>query len=155
MPKVSIENICDSDIADLATLHALCFEESWQANVMKNVLSPPEAFGLGLKLNRKLVAFILFRGIVLEGEILSLAVDPLWRREGFAIGLLRATFLRARNKSIEEIFLEVAEDNKPARDLYKRFGFTQIGLRKAYYRRKSGLNVDALTLKLRLDSLLL
>ena len=61
----------------------------------------------------------------------------------------------ARNKSIEEIFLEVAEDNKPARDLYKRFGFTQIGLRKAYYRRKSGLNVDALTLKLRLDSLLL
>ena len=151
MRKVSISSIKDVDIRDVASLHAICFEEPWRSNVLKSILEAPGAFGLSLKTNKTLVAFLIFRGIIPEGEILSLAVDPDWRREGFALGLLRATFSKAKILGIEEVFLEVAEDNKPARNLYHYIGFIPIGRRKGYYKRSVGSNVDALTLKLRLD----
>ena len=37
MRKVSISSIKDIDLRDVANLHAICFEESWRANVLKSI----------------------------------------------------------------------------------------------------------------------
>ena len=44
------------------------------------------------------------------------------------------------------MFLEVAEDNAAARDLYERQGFRPVGRREDYYRTASG-TVAALVLR--------
>ena len=46
-----------------------------------------------------------------------------------------------------KLFLEVAEDNAPAQHLYHMLGFTAVGRRPGYYRRKTGPAVAALTLR--------
>jgi ribosomal-protein-alanine N-acetyltransferase len=41
----------------------------------------------------------------------------------------------ARERGVETVYLEVRESNEPALELYRRFGFSQIGLRRGYYDR--------------------
>lgn len=65
-----------------------------------------------------------------ETEILNLAVDPACRRKGVATTLL--AFLATRYPG--DIFLEVAEDNLPARQLYEREGWVNSGVRPLYYK---------------------
>jgi ribosomal-protein-alanine acetyltransferase len=64
-----------------------------------------------------------------QWEILNLAVDPAFRRRGVATELL----CELVHWSPGEIFLEVRESNAAARNLYKKLGFSEVGLRPAYY----------------------
>ena len=68
-----------------------------------------------------------------EAEILTLAVTPPMQRQGVARRLMEqaADFLRQRG--IRQWHLEVAADNRAARQLYRRLGFDETGRREAYY----------------------
>jgi ribosomal-protein-alanine N-acetyltransferase len=48
---------------------------------------------------------------------------------------------------MESIFLEVRYGNQPAKNLYQKFGFEQVGLRKDYYPLISGGREDAIIMK--------
>jgi ribosomal-protein-alanine N-acetyltransferase len=62
--------------------------------------------------------------------LLNLAVDPASRRRGVASALLRALEGEAQG----QLFLEVAEPNRPAIALYEHHGWVRNGVRKGYYR---------------------
>ena len=84
-----------------------------------------------------------------EAEILSIAVAPDWQRSGLGTRLIEGLVRASKRGEAAQIFLEVAEDNKAARALYSKLGFTETGRRKGYYKRSCGA-VDALTLALKL-----
>lgn len=148
MDDILIEGIEEADLPDIAALHAICFEDVWRADLLKRILSTPRAFGLFHRAEGEVAGFVLFRGASDEGEILSLAVTPSRRRNGLGLDLMQAALQCAAELDIATVFLEVAEDNLPARELYDRMGFAPVGRRAAYYRRTTGPSVDALTLKL-------
>jgi len=77
-----------------------------------------------------------------EAELLNLAVDPDFRRQGVASALLAALASAAGG----EIFLEVAETNTAATGLYLKFGWEQTGIRKGYY---SQGKINAIVMKKR------
>ena len=52
----------------------------------------------------------------------------------------------AIKNGLNALFLEVAVDNVPAKKLYAKTGFSKVGQRSKYYRRKNGLNADSYTL---------
>ena len=64
-----------------------------------------------------------------EAEVLSLVVDPVFRRRGIAARLLREVLGDGR----AVWYLEVRESNDAARNLYRRFGFEEVGRRPHYY----------------------
>ncbi len=84
-----------------------------------------------------------------EADIQTVAVRP--ERQGAGIGALLVTELlaEARRRGVGEVVLEVRADNEPAQRLYARFGFTQVGVRRGYYRAVDGHPVDALRLRWR------
>jgi [ribosomal protein S18]-alanine N-acetyltransferase len=84
-----------------------------------------------------------------EADIQTVAVRT--DRQGAGIGALLVTELLAetRRRGVGEVVLEVRADNEPARRLYARFGFTQVGVRRGYYRRLDGRPVDALLMRWR------
>ncbi len=88
--------------------------------------------------------------IVLAGggsaDIVSVAVAPELLRRGVATRLLLFALADLAGEGVEEITLEVAVDNAPARALYKRLDFREIGRRPGYYRRDREL-VDALVMR--------
>ena len=138
----------EPDLPAISALHAVCFEDAWRTDLLRRILDAPRAFGLSVREDGEVIGFVLFRGASDEGEILSLAVTPSRRREGLGHALLDAAFERAAGLGITGLFLEVAEDNHAARNLYGALGFRQVGRRAGYYRRRLGPSVDALTLRL-------
>jgi len=61
-----------------------------------------------------------------EVEVLNVAVDPAFRRQGIATRLLE-------NIHSRHVFLEVRESNEGALHLYRKLGFHEIGRRDKYY----------------------
>jgi ribosomal-protein-alanine N-acetyltransferase len=59
---------------------------------------------------------------------------------------------RADQAGADSMFLEVAVDNAPAIALYEAAGFAAVGRRPGYYDRGAAGRVDALILRLDLNS---
>jgi [ribosomal protein S18]-alanine N-acetyltransferase len=79
--------------------------------------------------------------------ITSLAVHPNFKREKIATRLLEdAVSISARNGATL-LELQVAADNLPARELYRKFNFVQTGIMNDYY----GKGKDGIEMELQLD----
>lgn len=135
----------------LVQIHALSFEQGWQEGAFRALLSQPHHYLWGVFEEDDLRSFVLLSLVAGEAEILTLATDPACRRQGLAGRLLRHVLGELRSEGAETVFLEVAVDNPAALGLYDGLGFGKVGLRKAYYSRRSGPPVDGHMLRLRLE----
>ena len=81
-----------------------------------------------------------------EVELLTITVDPEYRRLGIAKDLMGSFEMQAKAKGAQEAFLEVAETNRSAIALYRSFGFVDAGRRKDYYASPFGAHITALVL---------
>lgn len=68
-----------------------------------------------------------------EAELLRIAVSQSERRRGVGAALLSKFAGECRERRVTSIFLEVAETNMPARRLYEKFSYSEVGRRKGYY----------------------
>lgn len=90
-----------------------------------------QAQSWGLFLESELVAFVCWRSVGDKGEITVLATRPSRGGQGWMAKLLQQTF--NSSSQISEWWLEVHEGNQPARRLYEKLGFQQVGRRPRYY----------------------
>ena len=84
-----------------------------------------------------------------SADLVSVAVMPTAPRRGVATRLLLFALADLAAEGVEDVTLEVAVDNVPARALYDRLGFSEAGRRPGYYRRDREL-VDAMVMHRRL-----
>lgn len=84
----------------------------------------------------KVCGFLSFTTIGDEIEIDDLVVDENYRRKKIATNLLNC--LITNSKPNQKIYLEVSINNKNAIELYNKFNFNVVNIRKKYYK-----NVDA------------
>lgn len=68
-----------------------------------------------------------------EAEIMKIAVDVPYRRQGIGGALLTAMLDEAQKGGAAQIFLEVREGNRPARRLYEKKRFYSYAQRERYY----------------------
>lgn len=118
-------------LSALEAIHAAAFPDSgrWDAQALRRLLEQPGTHAL----LHPAGGMILFRVVVDESEILTLAVAPETRRQGVASALLREAEARARAAGSTRMFLEVSTVNTAAQSLYARAGYRRVGLRRAYY----------------------
>ena len=132
----------------LAALHRACFpEDPWDAAAIAGIIGMAGFFGRLAWRQEVPVGFALALVLGEECEILSLGILPPHRRAGIGRTLLAAICREARERRAAFAVLEVAIDNIAARALYAGFGFTQVGSRSKYYRRRGSL-IDAVILRL-------
>jgi len=84
-----------------------------------------------------------------EMHLLNISVAPDQQRRGWARLMLDALVAGARAAGKSQIWLEVRRSNAPALALYTRYGFKEVGLRRAYYPAREGRE-DALLFSLEL-----
>jgi ribosomal-protein-alanine N-acetyltransferase len=82
-----------------------------------------------------------------EAEILSIAIDKGQRGRGLSHNLLLTHLGHLAGHGVRTIFLEVEENNQPARRLYERAGFTVVGRRERYYQQPGGEQLNALLMR--------
>lgn len=78
-------------------------------------------------------AYINYRIIDKEAELIRVAVKKKDRKKGYAKLLLKVMLEDLRENAVETCFLEVRKTNEVAINLYKKFGFSILGIRKEYY----------------------
>jgi len=81
-----------------------------------------------------LCGFVCAQAAAGEWEIENVVVAAGMLRRGIAGELVRELIQRARSEAAPAILLEVRESNLPARRLYEKHGFREVGRRRAYYR---------------------
>ncbi|MFN4159585.1 MAG: ribosomal protein S18-alanine N-acetyltransferase [Gemmobacter sp.] len=90
--------------------------------------------------------FLLARVVLDEAEILTLAVEPACQGQGIGGRLVARCLDEMQARGGGRAFLEVAEDNAPARAVYGRAGFAEVGRRRGYFAAPGRAAVDALVL---------
>jgi len=82
----------------------------------------------------QLCGFVCAKAVAGEWEIENVVVAAAFLRRGIANELVRELIHRAANEAASAILLEVRESNLPARRLYEKLGFCEVGHRRVYYR---------------------
>jgi ribosomal-protein-alanine N-acetyltransferase len=135
------------DAAAIARLHAASFRRGWSDGEFERLLLERNTVAHRAMTGRTLQAFILSRLAGDEAEILSVAVASARRGRGLGRALLNLHLRRLAGLGARAVFLEVDEDNEPARRLYQRAGFREVGRRPGYYQQGRDVAADALVLR--------
>ncbi|HLJ00790.1 MAG TPA: ribosomal protein S18-alanine N-acetyltransferase [Bradyrhizobium sp.] len=135
------------DAVALAQIHGASFYRGWSEGEFERMLSERNTLAHRLRMGRKLIGFSVSRIAADEAEILSIAVAPSHRGRGLSNALLLSHLGHLAGQGVRAVFLEVEENNRPARRLYERAGFTVVGRRESYYRQSGGDAQNALLMR--------
>lgn len=86
-----------------------------------------------LRLGGDLIGFSVLMSVIDEAHLLTIGVCKRYQGQGYGARLLRHAMECARLGGASKLFLEVRPSNERAVELYRHFGFRQVGLRKGYY----------------------
>jgi ribosomal-protein-alanine N-acetyltransferase len=150
------------DVPVVGRLERLCFTAPWSENAYRHELtSNPRSFYFVLRSppvrpgeegapgeGPVLPPLLAYGGYWLLGDeahVVTIASHPAYRRKALGELMLLHLIGRAREAQVTAITLEVRPSNLPARALYAKWGFDEVGLRKHYYRDN---NEDAILMTL-------
>lgn len=121
-------------IDDIAELEKQCFSIPWTSEQLASQLTDNMHICLAaVDGEGRTVGYVGLMYVLDEGYISNVAVAPAHRREGIGGMLLDTLRERAEEKGLAFLTLEVRQTNEPAKSLYKKHGYVEVGLRKGYY----------------------
>jgi ribosomal-protein-alanine N-acetyltransferase len=127
------------DADTIGKLHAQGFYRGWPREEFESFLRGQETpVFVAADSKRRIAGFLILRLAADEAELITVAVDPKWRKKGIGRALLRAAFADLMMSPARRMFLEVAADNAAAIRLYQTEGFKEVGRRDGYYARAAG-----------------
>ena len=142
-----IEPASQRDAARLAQLHGAAFHRGWGEGEFEVMLTERNTLVHRLRRGRRIVGFAVSRMAADEAELLSIAIDAAQRGRGLSRNLLLTHLGHLAGRGVRTVFLEVEENNLPARRLYDRAGFAVIGRRERYYQQAGGEQLNALLMR--------
>ncbi len=135
------------DAPAIAALHTASFHRGWSDGEVENLLLDGQVLAHSLRVNGTIAGFVMSRCAADEAEILSIAVTSRYQGRGFARKLLQLHMGRLAALGVKTLFLEVAENNRPAIALYRKAGFRDVAKRPNYYPVPGGSAAAALVLR--------
>lgn len=146
--------IAKADITNLETLYNIekeCFTcEAFSKRQVASLLKSPNTLSLMAKLDGEVVGFIIVLTYKRKkhrlAHVYTLDVAAKARKKGIGVKLLEASEQILKRSGVEECVLEVRVDNVAARELYRKLGYVEGELLKAFYP-----SVDGIRMKKRLQ----
>ena len=136
----------EEHVSGMHEIEEKVFPTPWSyESILQDVCNHEIAYYIAGICRGKVISYAGFWFVLDEAHITNVAVRPEYRRRGIGRKMMELILLEAKKRGIVSISLEVRVSNKPARELYKGFGFSVAGLRKGYY---SDNGEDALLMSL-------
>jgi [ribosomal protein S18]-alanine N-acetyltransferase len=142
-----VEPASARDAARLAQLHGASFARGWGEGEFEGMITARNTLVHRLRQGHRTIGFAVSRIGADEAEILSIAVDQAYRGRGLSRTLLLTHLGHLAGRGVRTIFLEVEENNQPARRLYAGSGFMVVGRRERYYKQPDGEQLNALLMR--------
>lgn len=120
----------EKNIPDILKIEEECFSTPWSERSIAESLSNPDSYFYISFADGNAAGYIGLQIFSGEGYVTNVAVLPEHRKKGIAKALIE----KALQNEMEFITLEVRVSNIPAINLYKQFGFEEVGIRPKFYR---------------------
>lgn len=142
MQKLEIQKMDYDHIDDILQIEELCYgAHHWSKDSFIAELNNKISSYYCILQDDKCVGYIGIWKIVNEAHITNLSVHPAFQHQKLAHRLLMTAIKECYREKVKFITLEVRATNTRAINLYEKFGFKSLGLRKKYYQDN---NEDAL-----------
>ena len=120
-------------IEKIAEIERECFSLPWSEKSLEEELTNDGAIFLVAMEDEKVVGYMGANFIMDEGYITNIAVTEKYRKKGIGSKLLQKMCEEAYKRNLSFLTLEVRISNEKAINLYKKFGFDYLGIRKNFY----------------------
>ena len=138
----------DQDLGEVLAIEKAIYTHPWtRGNFADSLRAGYEC--RSYRLNGELIGYFVLMVAVGEAHLLNLSVAAPHQRRGYGSALLDEATRLARSLGAANVFLEVRPSNRAAQELYYRYGFRKVAVRRGYYPAHSGRE-DALVLSLAL-----
>lgn len=123
----------ENHLKDLALLEKQCFSVPWSENAFEKELEKENSRFFVAITKNEVSGYIGANNVLGEVYINNIAVFYNYR--GFGIGekLLSNLIEVSEEENCDLVTLEVRVSNTPARKLYEKLGFKEVGIRKNFY----------------------
>ena len=129
---MTLETFSSAHCALAAEIERLCFSEPWTGAGL-SMFTREGGMGVACLEGGRLAAYACMTYVLDEGEIVTVATHPDFRRRGLARRTLARLCEDAAARGILTLTLEVRESNAPARALYAAESFREVGRRRGFY----------------------
>ncbi len=132
--EIRIRRMRGEDIPEVSQMEKLSFPNPWSSNIFSVELEKENfAFYYVMQYQNRSVAYGGYWKIKNEAHLVTLAVNPSFRRKGLGSRLLEYLLEEIQKRNLDTITLEVRSSNLIAQKFYEKFGFKKVALRSKYY----------------------
>ncbi len=132
------------DINELLVIEEAQFPEPWTKRILLDEIENTETRRYTVAVEkRRIVGYLGVMFVLEELHVNTIGTLPQEEGRGIATSLLDDAWADAHERGLKRATLEVAVSNQRAIDLYYRYGFRPVGIRKNYYEKS---HEDALIL---------
>lgn len=131
---INIRKAEAKDIDEIINIENASFSTPWSRSSFEDDFDNEYIDFYVAEDEEKLIGYASIGLIIPDAEILNIAVDEKYRRQGIGEMLFDTLMNCAYKKEVSDLFLEVRESNEPALELYSKKGFNVLGRRKNYYK---------------------
>ncbi|OYU30951.1 MAG: ribosomal-protein-alanine N-acetyltransferase [Comamonadaceae bacterium PBBC2] len=129
---VTLRGMTPENLDAVMAIEQMAYSHPWSRGNFRDSLNPLfEAQCLWL--GDELLGYFLAMHGVEEMHLLNITVAPVRQGQGWAHIMLDALSLMSRHVGAQTLWLEVRQSNARALQVYERYGFVRVGLRKDYY----------------------
>ena len=123
----------EQDLEEVALLEQQVFSQPWSRKSFAESIAKSENLYLVAKESEEVLGYCGLWGVGDEGQITHVCVKESARGKGVGKQLLLAMLEKGKERGLQAFTLEVRVSNTPARELYKKVGFAEAGIRKGFY----------------------
>ena len=133
MRSLVVRKMRVADLPRVMEIELETFTMPWSEATFRGLLRRSDSDLLIAEIRSGIVGYAVFWAVTDQGELGNVAVSEEYRGRGIGRKLVEAVIEKAVDRGVRELFLEVRKSNVSAQQLYKAFGFFEVGKRKNYY----------------------
>ena len=134
MADIIISHHTGDDLEAIAEIERVSINPPWSFKAICDFAECDTSRILVAKIDNIVVGYITYSVVLDEVQIANIATHPDYRRRGIGEKLLMQLFNESITESMFVITLEVRNSNAPAICLYEKCGYSEVGIRKNYYK---------------------
>ena len=134
MEKFKIEMMYLNDLETIKDILQTEFDEFWTYEILQQeLLSNNSKYIVAKSLDNIIVGFAGIKIILDTAELMNIVTKKSFRENGIGKLMLEYLINMCKKEKIKTLNLEVNSQNTIAINLYKKYNFKEVGLRKKYY----------------------
>ena len=134
LPTIRIARMRVDDIEHVSRLERKCYALPWSSSAYVTEVGNHSAYySVAKDVDGSVVGYAGMWVVMAEMHITTIAVDPDRRGERIGERLLIDLIDNGHKRGATHGTLEVREHNRPARNLYLKYGFIDVAQRRHYY----------------------